>query len=317
MSKLITFTIKKVLFNILLVLSVSVVTVILYLVTIGYGTDLNGSIFNSDSNGTYSICYSIKDINTKKQSTYIHMNLLKPFDDGISMISSKTKIVNGSDFIDVYDAYGINLDEAINFSTSDTIDCTLVFKTTGKIINHKNDSLLLITTPINRSADSDYYSNNSISIGSYYTFIRKLMIYLLIFIICSVCCWLLRKNINKAYNNEKSDFYNIVNTVEKVLISKGTYQYIYQILLNNSIDICTINRVNTDIHNSIEYLLLFFKKHIKQSRISEGDIYLLALLTLKIPNKVIQKLLNISDKTIHNRTSQLRSILKSYKYIQF
>lgn len=306
--------IKRISFNILLIFSLIEFILILFSVILMGSTQISGGISIEDIKGSYSTQYTIRDIDTKNESITIHMQLHKPYDDKVSLISSSTRIVDGFNTYNLHNAEGIELDNAIDFANSNTTDCILEFKTTGKHLNHNNDTMKLVCVP-DIFATNNYY-DKTIFIGEY-TSNKLLLIRFIILILCIITCVLLWRNLKTLQYKDERIFYNIINTMEKVLISKGTYQFIYQIILSDNIDNNIIKRVNADIRSTTDYLFTFLNRVSKQKPMADNDLYLLTLLLLRIPNKAIRKLLNVSDKTIYNRTSQLRSLYKSDKYIQF
>lgn len=293
---------KKRCFKLSLLLSLVLLVLYVYILVVGILPDMSGGSSLQNSAGSYAVCYSVTDVDYSRDSIDVFMEFLKPSDEGIFSIAGSSVIINKDSQYRLLNAYGVETDSVIDFSISDTIRCRLVFESDGLFVNHKSDTLVI---PMPLSAGGNYVRRG---IGSFYQAKKNLIIYtiVLLFILSFTIYQYVRIRRIGLYDNEL--FHYIINETKHSFAEKGLYSSIYKLLLDEEVD-TTILYSEIVIHT--ENLCSYIKSKNRRKSLSEKDMLLISLFVLNVPNKIVQRLLDMSEKTLYNKKSKYKYILNA------
>ncbi len=291
---------KKKIFYLSALLSAILLMLIIYLLFIGIVPEIKGSSSSESIDGYYSMKYSIIDVDYENDCTDVTLELIKPY-DGVSLISSSSKIINGETIYKIRKAYGIELDSVIMFQSADTIRCNLIFESAGIINNHKEDILHL---PMPTVKYENHYIN--IGIGGFYLAKINFVIIMIMAVLSMSVVLCLYKMLKRDRDREELKF--IIDDIKSRLTDNGVFSTIYKLILDDEID--NIDDTNSIIINASAELYNFINTKYRNIRLSEKDYLLFSLIMLDVPNKIILRLMHISEKTLYNKKSMFKSVFR-------
>ena len=116
----------------------------------------------------------------------------------------------------------------------------------------------------------------------------------------------LYKMLKRDRDREELKF--IIDDIKSRLTDNGVFSAIYKLILDDEID--NIDATQSIIIKTSTELYNFINTKYRNIRLSEKDYLLLSLIMLDVPNKIILRLMNISEKTLYNKKSMFKSIFR-------
>ena len=116
----------------------------------------------------------------------------------------------------------------------------------------------------------------------------------------------LYKMLKRDRDREELKF--IIDDIKSRLTDNGVFSAIYKLILDDEID--NIDVTKSIIIKASAELYNFINTKYRNIRLSEKDYLLFSLIMLDVPNKIILRLMNISEKTLYNKKSMFKSIFR-------
>ena len=109
-------------------------------------------------------------------------------------------------------------------------------------------------------------------------------------------------------DRDREELKFIIDDIKSRLTDNGVFSAIYKLILDDEID--NIDVTKSIIIKTSTELYNFINTKYRNIRLSEKDYLLFSLIMLDVPNKIILRLMNISEKTLYNKKSMFKSIFR-------